>query len=123
MSPGVQRPAAPYLVEADLKHVQLAHMLVVLRGGGDADAQIDPFEIVPARAQPLFQLWEHAGAQILALRLHVCKRAGDEYRTRLPHLQRSQCTEAWSTVIGEGVVRIEPDRLVMIGEGPVKVTI
>src|ERR1700737_339550 len=40
---------------------------------------------MPARAQLLFQFREHAGAQMVALRLHVQKRAADENRTRTPH--------------------------------------
>jgi hypothetical protein len=85
-------PAAPHFIETHFEYMQFAYGLVWLRRGRDTDAQIDPFEVVPARAQPLFQLREHAGAQIVALRLHVGKSARDEYRPRLPHRQ-PRCPE------------------------------
>jgi hypothetical protein len=62
--------------------VQLAQVLVALRRGRDADAQVDPFEMMPALTQAFFQLGKDARAQIIALRLHVQERAADEDRAR-----------------------------------------
>ena len=76
--------AALHLAEADLQDLQFSG---VLFGGGDrldAPAKVDRLQVRAPRAQALVQGGEDMMAEVVALVVHVEKRAGDKNGPRAP---------------------------------------